>query len=210
MRPVHARPATTLALLAGLLLASSAGAAVYLNGVRIDGAVRDQVIEKATVRIDAKGDVYIEAAGYAVRTEAAAAPVPPPAAAPAPDAGAEPARLTRRYLLVTQQPVVGAAAYDVDLFVNGRWVRRLQSAEQQVVMDLTPQLVPGRNTVQLAARKLPQELRKSDEAAHVFRVLIGEGATGKGDVVLERPLVTFTRSAAEDRDITEQFTITTR
>ncbi len=58
--------------LRGLLLALSLcppaalAGSVFLNGVNIDG-VTNQKFEKATVRIDEKGNVLIEATGYAVR-----------------------------------------------------------------------------------------------------------------------------------------------
>ncbi|MFP2907219.1 hypothetical protein ACLESD_19650, partial [Pyxidicoccus sp. 3LFB2] len=71
--------AAVLALLPTGALAGS----VYLNGVKIDG-VTNQKFEKATVRIDEAGNVFIDAPGYAARVTtvtptAPAAPTPPPA-----------------------------------------------------------------------------------------------------------------------------------
>src|SRR5687768_14981178 len=78
-----------LVLLAALLLPTSALAgAVYLNGLRIDGNSnlkfeKEVKFEKATVRIDEKGDVYIEVKGFKVMADTIAAP-PAPVAAPVP------------------------------------------------------------------------------------------------------------------------------
>ena len=81
-----------LVLLAAVLVPTPALAAgaVYLNGVRIDG-VTNQKFEKATVRIDEKGDVHIDVVGFKVQVitqpgpaPAAVAPVTAPPVAPAP------------------------------------------------------------------------------------------------------------------------------
>ncbi|HET9449368.1 MAG TPA: hypothetical protein VFO83_00715 [Aggregicoccus sp.] len=199
-----------LALLA-LLPAQVLAASVYLNGVRIDG-VTNQQFDKARVRIDAQGNVHIDAPGYAVRqvTPPPAAPAAAPAApAPTPEAAPPPAP-SRRYWLVTEQTEPGLAEFDVDVFVNGRWVRKLRGSEPQVIAELTPHLRPGKNTVLLSARKTAGASRKSLSPAHQFRVIIGEGTAEEGRVVLEKPLVRFQRSAAEAHDVSEEFSITTR
>ncbi|HSG41088.1 MAG TPA: hypothetical protein VLE27_15730, partial [Thermoanaerobaculia bacterium] len=154
-----------LALTLALLPTSALAGSVFLNGVSID-SVRDQKFEKvASVRIDAQGNVHIDAPAYAVKTVSvpsapapapAPAPVAPaPAPAPAPVAQAPapvaapapapatpavdtaPARITRRYFLVTEQSARGMTEYDIDLYVNSKWVRRLRNNEDQVITDIT-------------------------------------------------------------------------
>ncbi|HXL39263.1 MAG TPA: hypothetical protein VN928_01870, partial [Myxococcales bacterium] len=95
-----------------LLLAS-----VYLNGVNIDG-LRGQKFEKCkAVRIDDRGDVYLECPGYQVeQPAAAAAPVPAPLI---PSAVA--AAMAKRYWLVSEEKDSASAQYDVDVFVNARF-----------------------------------------------------------------------------------------
>ncbi|MBU8899413.1 hypothetical protein KRR26_27735 [Corallococcus sp. M34] len=240
------------AVLAAAVLAAPAVAlagSVYLNGIKIDG-VTNQRFEKATVRIDEQGNIYIEAQGYAARVmsvPAPAAPVattptpapappaavavpasatkepapqavpaagPPPAASPTPatppPAVTGPARLTQRYWLVTEQSVPGMTEYDIDLYLNSRWVRKLRNNEEQVVMDITKNLLPGDNTVTLIAHKSAVGSRRSVSAQHVFRVIMGEGNEGGGNVMIDNPLIRFQATAADTQDITKEFTLTTR
>jgi hypothetical protein len=215
-------PSTSTAvrlLLAALLAPALASAgSVYLNGVKIDG-VTQQRFEKATVRIDEKGDIHIDAPGYAARVvsqppaaapaspEAPAAPAPAAAAAPAPEA---PARLTQRYFLVTQQSVPGMAEYDIDVYINAKWIRKLRGSEDQVIQDVTRNLQPGKNTVLLTARKTSAGQRKSYSPQHTFKVIIGEGNVGGDNVMIDNPVIQFQRTAADTQDVSEEFTLTTR
>jgi hypothetical protein len=222
-------------VLAGLMAPAVAlAASVYLNGVRIDG-VTNQKFEKATVRIDEKGDVHINAPGYAVRVETAPAPSPvapvapspaptapaatpaapaaPPAAAasaapsPAPEA---PPSLTRRYWLVTEQSVPGMAEYDIDLFINSKWIQRLRNNEEQVIIEITRHLQPGKNTVLFSAQKVVMGTPKSYSPQHYFKVIIGEGNEGGGKVMIDNPIIRFQRTAADTKNVSEEFTLTTR
>jgi hypothetical protein len=225
-----------LFVLAGLMAPATASAAsVYLNGVRIDG-VTNQKFEKATVRIDEKGDVHISAPGYAVRVESAPAPVAPrpappapvaapPAAAPAPavpPAAAAPATpppasapeapptLTRRYWLVTEQSVPGMAEYDIDLYINSKWIRKLRNNEEQIITEITRYLQPGKNTVLFSAHKVVVGSQKSYSPQHYFKVIIGEGNVGGDNVMIDNPIIRFQRTAADTKDVSEEFTLTTR
>ena len=190
---------------------------VYLNGVNIDG-VTAQRFDKATVRIDERGNVFIDAPGYAARLAgsapsnapflaAGAAPSGPPTGAP-PTADSQ--RLTQRYFLVTEQSAPGMTEFDIDVYLNSKWVRKLRSPEDPVLTDITKFLVPGRNSALLVARKGHAGPRKSFSPEHTFRVMIGSGNVGGENVVIDAPVVKFTRSAAEDRDISEEFSFTTR
>ena len=108
---------TVLSLL--LLSGSALAGSVYLNGVKIDG-VTNQKFDKATVRIDDKGNVLIEAPGYAVKQLEGG-----PADPPAPTSNV----MNKQYFLVTEQNVVGMTEYDIDMYVNSKWVRKLKSTE---------------------------------------------------------------------------------
>lgn len=148
------------------------------------------------------------AAAPAAPAPVAAAPAPAPAAPAA--APAEPGRITQRYWLVAEQTVPGMTEYDIDVYINSRWLQKLRSNEDQVVADITRHLQPGTNSVTLIARKLVGGTRRSNSPNHVFRVIIGEGNEGGGNVMIDNPLIRFQKSAADGQDDTKEFTLTTR
>ncbi|WP_434380530.1 hypothetical protein [Melittangium boletus] len=213
------RAIPALALLA--LWPAAALAEVFLNGQPIGGLTNQTFDKVASVRFDAQGHIHIEAPAYSVRmapvTPAAPAPVTPPApaavapppVAPAP-AATEPARLTRRYWLVTEQSAPGMAEFDIDVFVNAVWVRKLRNSEDQVLLELTRYLKPGKNTVLFMAHKVASAPRRSESAQHVFKVIIGEGNAGGGKVMIDSPLIRFQRTAAEAEDVSAEFSLITR
>ena len=196
--------------LAVLVPLTAPAGSLYLNGVRIDG-VRDQVFEDATVRIDSEGNVHIDAPKYQV-TGARASPSVEPAAATVSNGRErrEEARLEKRYFLVTSQSQVGATQYDIDVYVNSRWVRKLRSDEAQVVAELTEFLRPGRNRVLLTASKSMEGGRRSRSPEHTFRVVIGEGDKGGNRVMIDRPIIRFERDASEIEDISREFDLNAR
>jgi hypothetical protein len=189
---------TVLSLL--LLSGSALAGSVYLNGVKIDGVV-NQKFEKATVRIDEKGNVLIEAPGYAVKQLEGG-----PSDVPAPASGT----INKQYFLVTEQNVVGMTEYDVDMYVNSKWVRKLKSTEDQIVSDITKNLVPGKNSVMFIAKKVATEARKSLSANHFFRIIIGEGTMNGDHVMIDNPVVRFERTAANADDMSKEFSLTAR
>jgi hypothetical protein len=204
MTPLHTIP----------LLAASV-AALFLNGVNIDG-VRGQTFEKCrTVRIDERGDVHLDCPGYQVEGAAAPAKGAPaaaaPAAQPAPAAApATPGVITKRYFLVTEQNEQGAAQYDLDLFINSKWVRKFRAGEDQVVMELTKLLQPGTNKLIFAATKHLEAGRRSASPSTFIRVVVGEGESGGGNVMIDNPLLECKRTAAEIDNVNEEFTIQAR
>jgi hypothetical protein len=184
-----------------LLLASPALAgSVYLNGVRIDG-VTNQKFDKVNVNIDEQGNVFIEAPGYNVRQVEGA-----PERAPEPKG-----TLTKKYFLVTEQAAPGMTEFDVDVYLNSKWLRKLKSSDEQIVTDITKSLQPGRNTLLFIAKKNVQGAsRKSFSKEHFFRVIIGEGQMSGDHVMIDNPVVKFERTAAEASDVTQEFTLVTR
>lgn len=217
-------------LILSVLLPLPALATVFLNGVRIDGLTNQTFDKVSSVRIDEQGNIHIVAPGYTVKTMevpalAAPAPAAPPVApaAPAPTAApvapaapqtpaptTAPTRITQRYWLVTEQSAQGKTEYDIDLFINSAWVRKLRNGEGQVITELTRYLRPGKNTVRMMASKVLTGPRRSQSAEHTFQVIIGEGNEGGGRVMIDKPLIRFQRTAAQTEDVTEEFVLTTR
>lgn len=192
----------SLMMLVALFATSALAAEVYVNGVNVDG-LTNHVFEKVTVRLDEKGNVQIEAPGYSVKKVSLGPdrPAPPPVGS-----------ITQKYFLVTEQSPSGATEYEIDLFLNGKYLRTMKSGEEQLVTELTKQLKPGENKVIFQAKKKyanPAQ-PKSLNAAHVFRVIIGEGTTTHDAVTIDKQVVTFTRTAADVADATQEFSFTTR
>jgi hypothetical protein len=120
--------------------------------------------------------------------------------------------ITQRYFLVTEQSPPGMTEYEIDLFLNGKFFRTLKNGEDQLVLDITKSLKPGKNQVIVQARKRHADpmVPKSSSRNHVFRVIIGEGNSQTDQVTIEKQMVTFTRTAADTNDTTQEFSFTTR
>lgn len=177
-----------------LLLAS-----VFLNGVNID-TLRSQKFEKCNaVRIDDRGDVHLDCPGYQV--EAQAAP------APAPGAAAVAAAITRRYWLVTEENDGAATQYEVDVFVNGKWLRKIKAGEPQVALEITKSLHPGVNKVVFASTKRADGGRKSASPQSWLKLVVGEGESGANTVTIDNPLIETKRTAADTDNVNEEFTL---
>src|SRR2546428_7689842 len=176
-----------------LLLAS-----VFLNGVNIDG-LRSQKFDKCrTVRMAERADGHLADPGYQVEHPPAAVPASTssPALAPLlPSAVA--AAMTKRYWLVTEEKDGAAAQYDVDVFVNAKFVRKIRAGEPQVVLEITRYLHPGVNKVLFAATKRPDGGRKSASPASFLKMVVGEGDSGGNTVTMDNPRTEPKRTAAE-------------
>src|SRR5438132_10476204 len=102
-------------------------ASVYLNGVNVDG-LRSQSFEKCkSVKIDDRGDVYLDCPGYEVQSQAApvvpAAPSAPVAAASMAPAPAPVGVITKHYWMVSEDANCATAQYDFDVFVTNKRTR---------------------------------------------------------------------------------------
>ena len=182
---------------------------LFLNGVNID-AVRGQSFEKCrSVKVDDRGDIHLDCPGYQVEGPPAGAPAAaakPPASAP----GAAPTVVSKHYWLVTEQNDQGAAQYDLDVFINSKWIRKVRAGEEQIVMEITKLLQPGQNKLLFAATKHLEAGRKSASPSSFLKVIVGEGEAGGGNVMIDNPLLECKRTAAETDNVNEEFTIQAR
>lgn len=200
-----------MSIAASLAWPAIAQAAVYLNGTSIDGALLNQKLERCTVTFDGHGNVFILAPGYQVES------VPTPGAAPAtatttadgpaPTPAAGPVALTKKYFVVSEQSMPGMTQYDVDLYVNSKWVRKFHSDDEQVVADVTQYMHPGPNKVLFVARKNLGAARRSFSPDATYRITLGEGDATGDKVVIDNPLVTFKRSADQTEDTSQEFSL---
>lgn len=191
-------------LLLAVLVAATPAAAVelFVNGVNVEG-LTGQRFEKVNVRIDDKGNIWIDAPGYSVKRVTAA---------PDRDPGVvlrDTPAITRRYFLVSEQNVPGMTEYDIDVYINGRLIRSLHSTEEQIVTEVTKYLKPGKNTVIFQAKKslASPDNPRSVSKTHVFRAIVGEGVMGPDQVIIENPVITFSRTAADMNDVAQEFSL---
>jgi hypothetical protein len=191
-----------LALALAVASPAAAGPSITLNGANVDG-VTGQRFENCTVVIDERGDVHIEAKGYAVRA-AGAARAAPAGQAEARAGGSE--RLSRRYFLATEVAPPGSP-YDLAVFINAQWIREVKASEPAVVLEITRYLRPGENKIVLAPTR-----RSADRGGRdgTLKVVVGEGDVGGDHVMIDAPLVEMTRAATEPADRSEEYVIQAR
>jgi hypothetical protein len=186
-----------------LLLAST-----FLNGVNIDG-LRSQSFEKCkSVKVDDRGDVYMDCPGYEVKEAPAPSALVPPPAIAASGLLAPPAAITKHYWLVSEEKA--GAQYDLDVFVNAKWMRKIKAGEPQIVLEVTKYLRPGPNKILFAATKRLEGARSSVSPASFLKVTIGEGEAGGNTVMIDNPLVECKRTAAETDNVNEEFNLQAR
>ncbi len=198
MRTVRAAALVIATLLITSIPMHAQAGSVYLNGVSIDG-VKNQNFKSCDVRIDAKGNIHITAKGYAVKKGGGPAQNI--------DLANEGKTPTKRYWIVTKKGTPGMSQYDIDVFINAKWVRKLRGADRQVVFELTKHLKTGNNKVRFIAHKDLSGGRRSSSSQHYFRVILGEGDSGGKNVMLTRKFVDYKRTALETKDFADEFTI---
>lgn len=194
-------PLALALILVATTAAGGEGATVYVNGVNVEG-LKSQTFEKVTVRIDERGNVHILAPGYSVKRVSSEAEEAPRGEAV----------LSRRYFLVTEGGRQGMVGYEVELFLNGKYLRTVSDDQPLLVEELTLKVRPGRNSVVLQARKRvdqkgPPPGQSKDD---LFRVLVGEGTLSTTQVTIERQLAVLTRTGADTEDLTQEFSFITR
>lgn len=193
---VRAFVALALLLVPSLALAKS----VFLNGVNIDG-VSGQKFENVTVVIDDQGNILITAKGYEVQTTSPTKPGATPA-------GQGP--VTRRYFLVSETNFPGMTQYEIDVFVNAVWVKRISHEDPQTVMEITRHLKKGKNSIHFTATKNLGDARRSASPQHYLKIIIGEGNIGGNNVMIDNPVLEYKRSAAEIQNYSEDFEVNGR
>ncbi len=186
-------------------------ASIFLNGVNIDG-LRSQNFEKCrSVKIDERGDVRLDCPGYEVQAPAAAqagAPAAPVAPSSIPAAASGP--ITKHYWMVSEENDGAGTQYDLDVFVNSKWVRKIKAGEPQIVLEVTKYLQPGSNKVLFAATKHAEAGRASTSTNSFLKITVGEGEAGGNTVMIDNPLVECKRTAAETDNVNEEFTLQAR
>lgn len=178
------------------------GTEIYFNGVKVTG-LSNQTFGNCEIRFDSKGDVHIKAKGYTVR--AVDAPAASQAAATQPTG-----KLKERYYLVSMASAPPKTQYDVDLFANGKFVRKVRGADAQGIYEISGFLKRGKNLMQFAATKNYRGRKRLSESSDDYlRLLVGTGVKGEDTINITKVLMEFRVSAHDvlNRGLTKEITV---
>jgi hypothetical protein len=184
-------PKKTLLLLLALSFATTPAVAgdVFLNGVKVNG-LRDQSFPGADVRFDTSGNIHITVTGVSVelqRDDSAAVRASKRVTPP----------VKSLYYLISSKTTPGLTQYDIQVHVNGEFVTKCRATDRQLAMEISRFLRPGRNQVVFTAFKDLSSPRKSFSPDQRFTLLLGKGMARGDQIVIERTLATYVRTAAD-------------
>jgi hypothetical protein len=192
---------------AALLCAPHAQAKkVFINGLDMSNVyLVNQLFKNCTVRVDSKGNFHIKVPGIELKASGKVNRNPTRKARK-PD---NTARNARDYYIVSFTNRPGATQYNIEVYINGKFVRRIRSKARQVTMKVTKYLKKGKNEVMFVCRKKYGEKgRISRSAQDYLRVVLGRGVESKNRLVLKTSEAEVKRTAAESKTpITEKHTI---
>lgn len=175
----------------GLLLSSPALAAkdvkLYVNGTEASG-MKDFQFKAVDVRIDADGNVWIDAPRYRIEvtrpastTTTAAAPAAAPVAVAA-----------GQHWLVTQD--MGSTGQVIEVLINGTSVREIRSGQAQLILDIGPFLKAGSNVVTF------RPVAGSTPGGEALKIHLGEGSNESGTLKMQNPQLSYSRTGTEPAD----------
>lgn len=177
-------------LLAGMMLAAPEASLgpLFLNGDLVS-APQGRIFRNVDVTVDGRGQLRLASRRASVECPDAN-PAPPP---------------VKRYWLVTHRSPGMGAGYDIDVFVNDKWARKLLDVEQAIVLELTDFLHAGSNKIRFVARKI--DSMPAGDKKHYFRVLVGSGEDGEEQLVIRKKLLDYGRNASETEMFKDNFSI---
>ena len=171
-------------------------ARIFLNGVNIDG-VTNQSFKNCDVTIKDNGDVHIAAKGFKVEAKAQT-DTETGSVAQGP--------VTQRYFLVSESNAPEHVQYEIDIFINSVWVKRVSTDRKQVIEEVSRYLKKGKNTVLLVATK-KMGARKSASAGDTLNLIIGVGNMTNDQVIIDKPVVEYQRTAAETENFSDEYVV---
>ena len=167
---------------------------VFLNGVNIDN-IRGKSFKGCDITIDESGNIHISSDNYTVKEEKTQ---PPPKTTTKPG---------QNFWLISSKNNPGSTQYTMVVSINGTWVAAAKSADDQLILDITPFLSRGSNSIRIQATKELTKTRKSYSPSDHFTLIIGAGDKDGLQVTLKSTLLTYKRTANEVQDFNEVFII---
>jgi hypothetical protein len=182
--------AATMAV--GLASSQAWAGTLFINGVKADG-LRSQEFKGVNMKVDASGNIYVDAPNYTVQV-VESAPETPPAQL---DGAAAP---VGKYWLITEDNQ--STGNTLEVTVNGTLVRRVKSGDAQLILDLAPYLKIGDNQVTVTA--VPGAAAEGGPM-HVY---IGTGSNDGGVIKMNNPAIHFARKPGDPAaGTTKQYTL---
>src|SRR4029453_18249947 len=97
----------------------------------------------------------------------------------------------------------GMAQYEVDVYLNGKFVKKVRAQDDPVILDVTKSVRPGVNEVKLIATKTMGDKRLSSSPTDTLEIVLGEGTVGGGTVSITKTVVSYVRSAQETSNFSD-------
>ncbi len=186
--------------------------ALFINGVRVDG-VTNLKLHNVDLEVDAQGDLHVTAKGYTVNVAETNTPKPPapPAAPPQknpppPAARSTPGQATKYYLTMSEN---GDSQWDLDVYVNGQFVRRFQAGQSAPPVEVTRLVKNGDNTVRFRAVKQEGQVRSVLSSEFVQLTLDADAQLVNGRRELTH-VYNYRRTAAETGMFDDSVTFSVR
>ncbi|MBU1219910.1 hypothetical protein KKF34_18825 [Myxococcota bacterium] len=162
---------------------------IFINGIDLSKYLITNVeLKNVTVKFDAKGNIYIVAQGYNIK----------PGEKVKTETKESDEKLANKYYLVTfPKPAKGSSGYDVDLLVNGKFVKRLYADSDQLVLDVTEHVKKGKNLFSFISKK--SKIFKG-KATGSMRYAIARGYESKGTYVIKNIIWEITRKSTDTKE----------
>lgn len=174
------------------VVAQQVGKKIFINDIDLAAyLITDVELKCVNIKFDSKGNLYIIAPGYSFEALGSSK---------APDKGTavEQDKATHFYLVTFPKPDRADAGYDIDVHINGKFVRRVLGGKDQEVVDITSYFRQGTNEVSfLSVRR--KGFKPPKGAPSSLRLAIARGYEAKGTYVLKDILWDVTRLSTDSK-----------
>jgi hypothetical protein len=197
-----------------LCIGSVSQAALYINGVRVDGLANVK-LHNVDVDIDAQGDVRVTAKGYVVNvgeartntsTSTATSTSTSTSTSASPNTKTATPNKTRYVLTMSEN---GDPQWDIDVFLNGTYVRRFSAGDTSAPIDVTRMVKAGDNSLRFHAVKQEGTIRSVQPSDLIQLTLDADQTLVNGRHELTH-IYSYRRTAAETGMFDESVSVSVR
>jgi hypothetical protein len=159
---------------------------VYVNGTFVEPrSLAGVSLDKATIRFDAQGNIYIDAPGYQLQMGMVGQVGPAPVPNPRPPTIAPPAAnlvTYGRWWLVVEDSK--SSGHTVDIWINDQLATTVRSGDGGKLVELSRWLRLGANNVIVKSSS-------TNPTGGIFAVYLGAGGAEKGAFDMPAPVVNY-------------------